>query len=122
MRETKIYCDHCGKVLDCMKDYDDIVIEIGANYIETDLCAECLSELYEIVQKFCDGINLKGNTLKRSFICNGCAYYNPQTGEELSTEICAKCDGSGSKYEPRNQELFDKDPQKYMEHLLIGSL
>ena len=49
MRETKIYCDHCGKVIDDMKDYTYLEI----NEIECDLCAGCAKELNKVVMKYC---------------------------------------------------------------------
>ena len=65
MRETKIYCDHCGKVLDCMKDYDDITIDYKKDYIDTDLCNECLDDLGKIIKTFCSGLKIKrSQTLK----------------------------------------------------------
>lgn len=52
MRETKIYCDHCGKVLNEMHDYPEQ--EIGLMGYETaDLCNECLEKLDKIIKAFC---------------------------------------------------------------------
>lgn len=39
MRETKTYCDHCGKVLNEMIDYTDTEIEVK-RWFKCDLCAE----------------------------------------------------------------------------------
>ena len=52
MRETKIYCDHCGKVIDNMNDHVDVDIDV-LGFINTDLCAECVEELQKIVLEFC---------------------------------------------------------------------
>ena len=52
MRVIKDYCDHCGKELNCMKDYGDTEITIHT-FFTTDLCAECINELDNIVLKFC---------------------------------------------------------------------
>lgn len=52
MRETKIFCDHCGKVLDEMKDYTDTEIDVIA-WFKTDLCTSCADEISDIVLKFC---------------------------------------------------------------------
>ncbi len=52
MRETKIYCDHCGKVLDEMHDYIDQEISFQ-EYETADLCKECLHKLDVIVKAFC---------------------------------------------------------------------
>lgn len=41
MTEIKIYCDHCGKVLDTMSDYINVEIEAAHKRKFTDLCAEC---------------------------------------------------------------------------------
>ena len=59
MTEIKIYCDHCGKVLGYMKDYDGIVIDYKKDYINTDLCNECLDNLGKIIQTFCSGLKIK---------------------------------------------------------------
>ena len=53
MTETKIYCDHCGKELDTMHDFDDLTIEMEHKWLVTDLCAECLDKLYDSVYEFC---------------------------------------------------------------------
>lgn len=53
MKENKIYCDHCGKELNRMTDYDDINIELGHIWRKHDLCAECLEELKTLVDNFC---------------------------------------------------------------------
>ena len=52
MREMKIYCDHCGKVLDEMKDYVDTEIE-AKNWFKADLCSSCIDELAKLVMGFC---------------------------------------------------------------------
>jgi hypothetical protein len=52
MRETKVYCDHCGKVLDGMVDYNDTEIDVKS-WFKCDLCAKCIEELDEIVLRFC---------------------------------------------------------------------
>ena len=52
MREIKVYCDHCGKVLDEMHDYPEQ--EVGLiRYELADLCKECLEKLDEIIRAFC---------------------------------------------------------------------
>lgn len=53
MKENKIYCDRCGKEIDTMRDYDDLQIDMGHKWHNTDLCIECLDELYDIVLNFC---------------------------------------------------------------------
>ena len=57
---------------------------------------------------------------KHSFICNACVYFNPKTYEELGTTKCENCNGQGGEWQPINKELYDKDPQKFMEYLLLG--
>ncbi len=59
MTETKIYCDHCGKVLDCKEDYDDINIDTYVDWIEADLCKQCLHDLSNVVRTFCSGLKFK---------------------------------------------------------------
>lgn len=51
MRETKVYCDHCGKELNEMKDYCDTEVGI-LDFIDTDLCINCINELQNLVKKF----------------------------------------------------------------------
>lgn len=53
MKSNKIYCDHCGKEMDGMTDFDNTLIEMAHKWTTADLCAECLDELYEVVCAFC---------------------------------------------------------------------
>lgn len=53
MEENKIYCEHCGKEIDPMRDYDNLQIDMGHKWYNTDLCIECLDKLYDIVINFC---------------------------------------------------------------------
>ena len=53
MTEVKIYCDHCGKELDEMKDYADIKIELAHLWKKHDLCTDCLEKLKVVVDNFC---------------------------------------------------------------------
>ena len=57
MKEYKIYCDHCGKELDTMKDFDDTQIEMAHKWTTVDLCSECGDELWEVIDKFCTAHN-----------------------------------------------------------------
>ena len=52
MRETKVYCDHCGKVLDKKFDYNDTEIDFKT-WFKCDLCAGCIDELDKFVLEFC---------------------------------------------------------------------
>ena len=52
MREVKIYCDHCGKVLDEMHDYTDYELT-DTDYMRVDLCKECFNELDKTIKDFC---------------------------------------------------------------------
>ena len=52
MRETKIFCDHCGKVLDKRHDYVETDIEVKS-FFKCDLCVDCIEELDKSVAKFC---------------------------------------------------------------------
>lgn len=52
MREIKMYCDHCGKVLNEMLDYPDTEIE-AKGWFKCDLCKNCMEELEQIVKGFC---------------------------------------------------------------------
>ena len=53
MTKHRIFCDHCGKEMDIMRDFDDLQIDMGHKWTTTDLCAECLDELYNLVCSFC---------------------------------------------------------------------
>ena len=53
MTEIKVYCDHCGKVLDCMSDYTDITIEAAHKMVNADLCTGCFELLTDKINKFC---------------------------------------------------------------------
>lgn len=52
MKETKIYCDHCGKELDEMHDYIDLTIDLCWDIIHCDLCKNCIAELNSEVSVF----------------------------------------------------------------------
>lgn len=56
-----------------------------------------------------------------SFICNVCVYLDPNTDKELDATKCENCNGQGRQWKPRNEELYNKDPQKFVEHLILGS-
>lgn len=55
MKETRVYCDHCGKEIDTFKEYPGSRITL--NHVDTyaDLCEECFNDLIIIV-----GIYLAG--------------------------------------------------------------
>lgn len=57
MKINKCFCNHCGIELD-KTDYPDAVIELGSNYcrgkyIDSDLCKNCIDELFSIINNFC---------------------------------------------------------------------
>ena len=56
--QNKYFCNHCGTELNLKSDYIDLVIEIGSNhtygkYLDTNLCKNCVDELFQIVKDFC---------------------------------------------------------------------
>lgn len=53
MKKVNTYCDHCGRVIDVMHDYDDLQIEMGHKWLIVDLCTECFDELYVLVSGYC---------------------------------------------------------------------
>ena len=55
MKETKVFCDHCGKEIDTFKEYPDIRISLNHVDAETDLCEKCFNDLTIIVGKFLAG-------------------------------------------------------------------
>ena len=64
MRDTGIYCDHCGKVLSDMDDFIDseIMYPLSIYYVETDLCRGCMENLRKILMDF---IGVDADTGKR---------------------------------------------------------
>ena len=52
MTITKVYCDHCGKILDPMHDYLDNEMEIFHTF-RADLCNKCIDTLEKKVKEFC---------------------------------------------------------------------
>lgn len=44
-------CDHCGKKLDPMSDYEDLEIEM-LTFKSVDLCLSCMEELERMVCAF----------------------------------------------------------------------
>lgn len=42
-------CDHCGKRIDGMKDYEDYSI---TRFSQADLCTECFEELEKMIRAF----------------------------------------------------------------------
>lgn len=53
MKVSKVFCDHCGMVLDEMHDYVDLHIEICHKEHNVDLCDECFEKLDKIIKGFC---------------------------------------------------------------------
>jgi hypothetical protein len=53
MKITKVYCDHCGKILDNMSDYIDLEFEVCHKSHKVDLCTECFEKLDERIKEFC---------------------------------------------------------------------
>ena len=52
MKETKIYCDHCGKELNEMIDYTDLEIDSIVSFIKGDLCKDCVELFNKTVKDF----------------------------------------------------------------------
>lgn len=55
MTVTKIYCDHCKKELDEMKDHVGIEIDADTKWQKVDLCEGCHERLWRIINDFCMG-------------------------------------------------------------------
>ena len=58
MNTNKHFCNRCGSELNRKSDYIDLVIGIGSNhihgtYLDTNLCKNCVDELFLIVKDFC---------------------------------------------------------------------
>lgn len=60
MKSNKVFCDHCGKELNEMKDYIDLSIDLNHIWRTHDLCADCLEKLKDIIDEFCDHPTEKG--------------------------------------------------------------
>lgn len=52
MEITKIFCDHCGKVVDESYDYKDLSIEVNHKVHNGDLCKDCFEKLNLEIGKF----------------------------------------------------------------------
>ncbi len=52
MQVVKIFCDHCGKEIDTMRDHDAVKIVVGLRRTDADLCTECSVKLWEMVSNF----------------------------------------------------------------------
>ena len=54
MQRMLIRCDHCGKILDAMHDYDniDIIICSPIPSNSADLCADCFNDLINKVEAY----------------------------------------------------------------------
>lgn len=51
MKDNRILCDHCGKVLNNMVDYPEIeLFDIGCP--ASDLCKDCYKELQTLIRSF----------------------------------------------------------------------
>ena len=61
MTVIKTYCDHCGKEIDTMIDYNDCQLDIGYEVVTVDLCKECLDMLLMTVKNFCSYGERKDN-------------------------------------------------------------
>ena len=55
MKETKVYCDHCGKEIDTFKEYPGIRISLNHVDAEADLCEKCFNDLTIIVGQYLAG-------------------------------------------------------------------
>ena len=52
MTETKIYCDHCGAELNQMKDYTNYDMDTVKDFVNCDLCEDCVEALDKMIKKF----------------------------------------------------------------------
>lgn len=59
--------------------------------------------------------------IKHSFICNACVHFDTKTDKELDATKCKNCSGQGIEWQPRNKVFYKKDPQKFMENLILAS-
>lgn len=53
MKISKVFCDHCGNVLDEAYDYVDLKIEANHKTHDVDLCSDCFEKLNNVIGKFC---------------------------------------------------------------------
>ncbi len=52
MKREQYFCDHCPKKLDEMKDYCGIVVRIGHQEANVDLCESCFEKLKAHIDDF----------------------------------------------------------------------
>jgi hypothetical protein len=52
MKVKYVKCDHCGKKLNEMSDYIDMII-LECGNIRTDICERCYYELKSMIKDFC---------------------------------------------------------------------
>ena len=56
MQEIIYKCDHCGKTIDPMHDYDDAELDLAHHWYRCDLCSDCLKELCDMVEKYINAV------------------------------------------------------------------
>lgn len=52
MIKTEFFCDHCGKKLDPILDFQYVSIAVAHKWINADLCTDCLEKLYLKISEF----------------------------------------------------------------------
>lgn len=73
MTEIKTYCDHCGKLLGGMVDYNEITVEAAHKFIRPDLCCDCFEKLWDMISEFCEAMKQDENS-GNDVLCDECEY------------------------------------------------
>ena len=107
--EQTMICEQCKECWNYM------VSEVGC-YGSTKICEHFQTDDQD------EHLVTSENMAEHSFICNACVYFGVNSSEELDATKCENCNGQGREWQPRNKELYEKDSQKFMEHLLLGSI
>lgn len=53
MKKWTTICDHCGKEMDLMIDYEAVEFDTEDEFLQVDLCSECYKEISSIIKQFC---------------------------------------------------------------------
>ena len=56
MKQLRTTCDHCGKEMNSMNDYEDVEFDTFNEWFSTDLCLDCYREISHIIKQFCKRI------------------------------------------------------------------
>lgn len=61
----QVACDHCGKPLDTMKDYDDLDIVMNHVTIKADLCDACFKGLNKYIKDYVNAAKVASKSAQK---------------------------------------------------------